>query len=643
MSYLGYLYKRTLEDLRVLNTPYKNELTENSPRISLDHPLIKVPLRPHQAALVHKMLDQEKKLTAGWDLSGETLYGKWSILGDSVGVGKSLAVLSHIAHVKTENIKLNMSELSTNSSPALYSLRSNTYSDISKCNVSLIIVPHSLYRQWYKYIKEQTNLNALCLTNKNTLNDEDFMKKLMDCDIVLMTNTLFPSFSIRLKQRIIFKRVYMDEADSIKISCANIFPEAEFIWLITASYPNILFLNTQIPISYSVMQQRLFAPNSRFHPDFVKQFRSAYESNAHEIRNSYYIVSCGFMKNLLLLNHHPLRGEMVIRSSVDFISKSISLPQLFRHTIVCRAPISYNIISNTVSPEIRSYLHAGDVQSALQALGVADEQATNLVQAVTESKVKELERMKKVYKHKSELEYSTPKAKEEALKALEDKIHVIEDQIKFIKERIENFQSEACPICFDEPADALLTKCCNRVFCAVCILTSLTRSPACPLCRASTHPSSLKRIKVASEENHMVTEPVPEAPKELLKKDALVKLLKENPSGKFLIFSRYDNPFTQITEEITQMNIHVKELKGNKDVIQAALTQFEKGKLQCLLLNSTVMGAGLTITAATHVILLHAMNIEEEKQILGRAYRMGRKEPLHVYRLVHADEIENLN
>jgi SNF2 family DNA or RNA helicase len=91
------------------------------------------------------------------------------------------------------------------------------------------------------------------------------------------------------------------------------------------------------------------------------------------------------------------------------------------------------------------------------------------------------------------------------------------------------------------------------------------------------------------------------------------------------------------------MNIHVKELKGNKDVIQAALTQFEKGKLQCLLLNSTVMGAGLTITAATHVILLHAMNIEEEKQILGRAYRMGRKEPLHVYRLVHADEVENLN
>jgi SNF2 family DNA or RNA helicase len=141
----------------------------------------------------------------------------------------------------------------------------------------------------------------------------------------------------------------------------------------------------------------------------------------------------------------------------------------------------------------------------------------------------------------------------------------------------------------------------------------------------------------------MVTEPIPEAPKELLKKDALLKLLKENPSGKFLIFSRYDNPFTQISEEITQMNIRVKELKGNKDVIQAALTQFEKGKLQCLLLNSTVMGAGLTITAATHVILLHAMNIEEEKQILGRAYRMGRKEPLNVYRLVHADEIENLN
>jgi hypothetical protein len=45
-----------------------------------------------------------------------------------------------------------------------------------------------------------------------------------------------------------------------------------------------------------------------------------------------------------------------------------------------------------------------------------------------------------------------------------------------------------CPICFDEPESPLLTNCCQRVFCAPCILTSLTRSPGCPLCRTPTNP-----------------------------------------------------------------------------------------------------------------------------------------------------------
>jgi SNF2 family DNA or RNA helicase len=126
-----------------------------------------------------------------------------------------------------------------------------------------------------------------------------------------------------------------------------------------------------------------------------------------------------------------------------------------------------------------------------------------------------------------------------------------------------------------------------------------------------------------------------------LKKDALLKILTENPNGKFLIFSRYDNPFTQLARELEQLHITGKELKGNKDVIQNTLLQFEKGSLRCLLLNSLQMGAGLTITSATHVILLHAMNLDEEKQILGRAYRLGRKDPLHFYKLVHSDEMES--
>jgi quinol-cytochrome oxidoreductase complex cytochrome b subunit len=107
------------------------------------------------------------------------------------------------------------------------------------------------------------------------------------------------------------------------------------------------------------------------------------------------------------------------------------------------------------------------------------------------------------------------------------------------------------------------------------------------------------------------------------------------------VFSRYDNPLLQVAAELEAIGIKdVREVKGPKDVIQATLSSFQKGTLRCLLLNSIHAGAGLTITAATHIILLHSMNIEEEKQIVGRAYRLGRKEPLHVYKLVHPNEMD---
>jgi SNF2 family DNA or RNA helicase len=54
------------------------------------------------------------------------------------------------------------------------------------------------------------------------------------------------------------------------------------------------------------------------------------------------------------------------------------------------------------------------------------------------------------------------------------------------------------------------------------------------------------------------------------------------------------------------------------------------------------MGAGLNIESATHVVLFHRMSSELEKQIIGRAMRLGRKTPLDVIHLVHENEVSNV-
>jgi SNF2 family DNA or RNA helicase len=86
------------------------------------------------------------------------------------------------------------------------------------------------------------------------------------------------------------------------------------------------------------------------------------------------------------------------------------------------------------------------------------------------------------------------------------------------------------------------------------------------------------------------------------------------------------------------MNYKVARLNGNKDVIAHTLAEFKDGSIRVLLLDSRNAAAGLNIPSATHVILLHKMLHEEEKQILGRAYRLGREGPLNFIKLLHERE-----
>jgi len=283
-------------------------------------------------------------------------------------------------------------------------------------------------------------------------------------------------------------------------------------------------------------------------------------------------------------------------------------------------------------------LHAGDIAGALQELNVKGKDMKSLIEGVTANLCKELERLKKTYDFKASLEYSTPAAKEVALKSLQEKMTATNHSIEAIAERIQNFESEVCPICYDEPNDHLVTPCCSRVFCATCLLLSLARNANCPLCRTAIHPSACTKLILNPLANEIVDVSGATEPSLPKKQEALLQIMKQNPDGRFLIFSRYDNPFETIEAAVNSMGIQVRHVKGNKHVISSTLKAFETGAAQCLLLNSQYAGAGLNITAATHVILLHAMTHEEEKQVLGRAYRIGRKGPLTFIKLLHKGE-----
>lgn len=638
-------YEPTAKYIRILHDAFRHSLQSGAPQV--EQPVeIKVALRPHQKAILYEMERREYSLSSGMDLSGSRLYSRFSFLGDGVGVGKSLMILGHIARCKHLPKLQSIPTLDPNSSSQLYSLHESSYGTGMSEIGSLIVVPHTLYRQWQAYIKDQTTLQFFGVQSKKCIQGEtesDIVKKLREADVVLVSNTLYGNLQdIAKRQKLLWKRVFLDEADTLHLPSTRPQFDTHFTWLVSASWANLLFPGANHYMTEATLNTYLNPTSSKLDPaaqSFLKSsFQSTHSHNCFYAR--YYVISTSFLRDFLH-SANSLRGHLVLRCREAFVKESITLPPIHIRNVICKSSILQRVVGNAIPNDVRSLLHAGDVEGALEHLGVKSEDSMSLVKAVTENRNKELDRLKKTYDFKASLEYSTPHAKETALKSLKDKIASLEEQIKQLKERIENYKEEMCPICFDEPQAPALTPCCSRIFCAGCILTSLTRQTSCPLCRANISASGLRSLATSPlpVQNEIVN---PNSPPELLKKnDQLLELIRATPNGKFLVFSRFDNPFLQISQEIENLHVAVKQVRGNKDVIASTLKSFQKGDTKVLLLNSIEAGAGLNITAATHIVLLHAMTHEEEKQILGRAYRMGRSEPLEVIRLLHADEMQN--
>jgi SNF2 family DNA or RNA helicase len=319
------------------------------------------------------------------------------------------------------------------------------------------------------------------------------------------------------------------------------------------------------------------------------------------------------------------------------MERSWKSPPIIEERILCESPLSHRIIAHYVNSEIQELLHAGDVQGALEKLGVNNTSQSSLINALCDTREKELDRLEKTLVFKESIDYATPQAKELAITSLKNKIKSLKDQIEILKQRIKNVKDEICAICFEEPNVPTLVMCCSRLFCGACIINCMQRNPSCPLCRTAINFKSLQHIDMDAKTPTDVTENVliSNKPK---KRDALLNLITETKGGKFLVFNRYDNPFLEIEGLLLERGIRVASVRGNKDHISSILKQFERGDIQVLLMNSTEAGAGIDLKSATHIILMHAMRKEEEKQIIGRAIRLGRIEPLNLVRLLHQEE-----
>ena len=630
------IHVRTLRShLEMLQQTFSNALTADSP-FAKQPPHITPSLRLHQLTILEAMKSKEESLRTGYRIPGteETLFSNYAFLGDRVGVGKTLMVLGHISQMSSLPMQplAALSNLHPQSTSSCFSIGPAPSTD--HLYTSLIVVPHTIYKQWETAIRTQTTFQAHFLKTQRDLDKDSLLNSLKTSPLTLVSNTLLPIFLNSLKAREIhnpmWQRVFFDEADSIKIPSTCLVPSAIMTWYITASFSNLLFLNQFIYSHYLRQLPEEFLES--LHTEIQDMVERELDSQSTTNRVIFFrSQSQGYFQDRMK-SLHPLRSHLILLNAKSFLDESIQLPPLLRDIIRCRTPTTQQILESVLPPETESMLNAGDIQGALMSLGIAAHTPITVVDAVVGYRQKELDRLKRMYEYKKEEEYATPQAKAAALQALESKVQTLESQISTLKSRMETSSKENCTICYEPPQDPVMVNCCNRQFCGRCILSWMVRSSSCPLCRGSIHPQSL--VSISSQPQ---STPFTQVPGLLPKKmDALLDILQKNPEGRFLVFSRHD--VHSVIEELAMHGHAVEFLQGNKDTVAKTLDSFANGQSKILFLNSRTSAAGIHIPSATHVILLHRMGKEEEQQILGRAYRLGRTQPLHFIQLLNQRE-----
>ena len=231
------------------------------------------------------------------------------------------------------------------------------------------------------------------------------------------------------------------------------------------------------------------------------------------------------------------------------------------------------------------------------------------------------------------MEYDTPEEKTINLNIIKRKITELEKKIELIHSRIK--EGNECPICCEEPKNKTVVNCCQNIFCLECVSTYIEKIGylKCPLCRSTE--IKLNELVIAHEEDIV---------KEEITKKTKIKALKDimlaNKGKKILIFSEYSNSFIDISKLLDELKIKHNLIKGSSSVVTKTLRKFRNSDINVLLLNSKYHGSGINLENTDIIILYHKMSSDMEKQVIGRAQRIGRKNPLKVVKIIYECETD---
>lgn len=612
-----------------------DELAEEHPRCGT--PLgANIALRPHQQTLLARCIRYENEQIplrefkqVSQDVSEmDFVRTKVGVIGDRVGSGKSYVILSLI---RSNNI-------SNEVYPIIKSHGCNKvnffFHDFNQSiNTNLLVIPHNLAIQWQYYIDNfGTNMKTKIIKVAkvlDTLNQQgdsfnDFIK---EHDLLVVTSTLYNKFAqLLVDNKVKLQRIIFDEVDSLSIpSCKYV--DANFYWLVTASYGNTIY-----PRGYCVYDRNV----------------GRYIWYATGMRHS------GFLKQLLtdIVSHlpRPLVKALVIKNNEAYVEASLSLPPMITNIIKCKTPHSIRVLDGVVDRQVLQHLNADDVQGALAYINNNQKNTEeNIILRVIDKFSRQATNLRLQIQTTNAMMYDVEAERDSELARLQGLLDNVLKKIDTISQRIKS--SEMCSVCYDDIQQKAIVPCCQNAFCFKCISMWVSNKHTCPLCKNVVVLGDLLVVDNQASTSTMICDDEHQDESEQYDKlENLEKLLlrmKETSSSvsdydgkRILIFTAYDSVFVNIVDVLNRVNIKYEYLKGNGNQVNAIVERYKKGVTNVLLINPRQYGSGLCLETTTDMIMFHKFDTEIEKQVVGRAQRYGRKDPLNLYYLLYNNEVE---
>lgn len=530
---------------------------------------LKVSLFPHQKAMVYRMEALERDKFITYDNC--KIQTDIGICADTTGYGKTMSVITLILRDKMPwDLKTDhVCEGVCSFSDQHVKQFKSFY--FAKKNATLVLVGSSVIHQWGLELLK-TPLKFIIITNAKALTGVNLDK----FDVILVNPAMFNKIW-ELYPQIAWKRFVYDEPASIRVPAMKT-TIAGFTWFITATPGNI----------------------SHRH----RSCRQSYMSR----------ITDGF---------EYIRQHITLKNSDEFVQQSFSMPPTHQIKYECYVPVS-RAIRGLVSDRISKFIEAGNILGAIQALG--GQKTSNIVDLVKRIKLAELEDAQSKIRRWTLLEEH---ARIEEWKNRETEIL---RQIKELGSRFEKSLDDRCSICFDALCKPVMEPLCQNIFCGACLFSWLNTKGTCPLCRREVKQEELIYIERDGEKEEK-EEKKEEEKKLPTKAETIIKIINDKKAGRFIIFSEYDASFDTIRSVLRGNTIPFVEIKGSVESRTKNIEKYRRGDVDVVFLNSNMDSSGINLQETTDIIIYHNMDEGVKKQILGRANRIGRTEPLYVHNL----------